>query len=272
MMPRRFAAFSLLGARSFGERHGGFTLLELLVALAILTTAITLIWSTFTAGVRAWQLGTQTLDELRHGDFVMEQLVSALRSTAYFPNSPERYGFRLETKSGNYPAHRISWVTSSTAFLPPDSPWRQSLHRLVFSIENNERGEPSVAIRALSYLADPEEQDEMDVEPWFVSSEVKGFRCRVYDFEKEEWSTTWENTNSIPSLLEISLYMDPVEKYGEPLVIQRIVTIPVAPAITNAVKIETAPPEQRGPSRETAPARTEQPQGRRPLTLRMNAP
>lgn len=228
----------------------GFTLLELLVALAILVTAFTIIWSTFTAGVTAWQRGTVMLDELRHADFVAEQLVSALRSSAYFPNNPTRYGFRLKTGSLGYPADRISWVTSSSAFMPPDSPWRHSLHRLVFSIENSDRGEPAVAIRALSHLTDEEETDEMDVTPWFVSSEVKGFRCRFYDFEEERWSSNWEDTNSLPSLLEITLYADPVKKYDPPIKLQRLVVIPVAPAVTNAVKIESREEEERASGTE----------------------
>lgn len=233
-------ATTIIARPRFGAspREAGFTLLELLVAVTILVIAFSVIWSTFSAGVTAWQRGNQLLDDLRHADFVAEQLVSALRSAAYFPSAPERYGFRLKTGAMGYPADRISWVTSSSAFMPPDSPWRHGLHRIVFSIENNDRGEPAVAIRALSHLADPEEEDEMDVEPWFVSSDVKGFRCRFYDFEEESWSTDWEDTNAIPSMLEITLYMEPLEKYDPPLTLQRLVVIPVAPAITNAVKPE----------------------------------
>lgn len=230
----------------------GFTLLELLVALAILAIAFTVIWSTFSAGVTAWQRGGQLLDDMRHADFVAEQLVSALRSAAYFPSRPEKYGFRLKTGSLRYPADRISWVTSSSAFIPPDSPWRHALHRIVFSIENNERGEPAVAIRALSHLTEEEDMDEMDVEPWFVSSDVVGFRCRFYDFEEESWSSDWEDTNSLPSLVEITLYMEPLEKYEPPVTIQRLVVIPVAPAITNAVKPEQSNEQDAGAGDQTA--------------------
>ena len=96
----------------------------------------------------------------------------------------------------------------------------------------------SVAIRAYSHLAEDEDTDEMDFEPWYVSSDVIGFRCRYYDFENESWSSDWEDTNSIPSLLEITLYMEPIEKYAQPETIQRLVVIPVAPAVTNAVKVD----------------------------------
>lgn len=258
-----------LGAPTERFRQRGFTLLELLVALAILSIALTVIWSTFSAGVTAWQRGGQLLDDMRHADFVAEQLVSALRSAAYFPSRPDKYGFRLKTGSLRYSADRISWVTSSSAFMPPDSPWRQAVHRIVFSIENNDRGEPAVAIRALSHLTDEEDQDEMDVQPWFVSSDVVGFRCRFYDFEKESWSSDWEDTNSIPSLLEITLYMEPIEKYDPPVTIQRLVVIPVAPAVTNAVKPGTSEQNAEAGDQTAAGARSKRggPKKQQPIRL-----
>ncbi len=231
------------GRKSAVPARGGFTLLEMLVALTILALAFAVIWSTFSAAVTAWQRGGDLLDGLRHGDFVAEQLVAALRSTAYFTTAPDKYGFRLENGNLEYPADRISWVTTSTAFMPPDSPYRDSLHRIFFSVENNDRGDPAVAIRAMPHMMDEEDADDT---PWFVSSEVKGFKCRVYDFEEESWETTWENTNSVPRLVEITLYMDPVEEYGPPVTLQRLIEIPVAPPGTNAVKMGESEREGEG--------------------------
>jgi len=224
------------------RRSSGFTLIELLVALTILVTAFAIIWSTFSATMKAWDRGTQLLDELRHGDFVMEQLVSALRSTAYFQHggtsNKQYYGFSLKTSNRQYPADSISFITSSTAFVPPDSPLSHGLHRLEFSIENDEQGDAAVAIRAYPYLADMEESD---VTPWYISSEVKGFRCRIYNSDDESWDNKWEDTNKVPSLVEVTLYMDPLdkEKDYEPVTIKRLVEIPIAPLSTNKVTAAT---------------------------------
>ncbi len=203
--------------------------------------AFAIVWQTFSATVNAWKRGGELLDELRHGDFVMEQLVSALRSTAYFPTARDKYGFRLKSGSQGYPADRISWVTSGTAFMKPDSPLINGLHRLVFSIENNKDGDTAVAIRAYPPLM--KDVEESDIDPWYVSTEVKGIQCRTYNSEDEDWENEWEDTNAIPSLVEITLYMDPIEKYGEPIQLKRVVVIPVAPAVSNAV---VATPSQGG--------------------------
>ena len=226
-------------------KSAGFTFLELLVALTLLVFAFAIIWETFSGTVQAWQRGSQLLDELRHGDFVMEQLVSALRSAAFFKTNPGRYGFRLETgNAGSYPGDKLSWVTVSSAFIPPDSVLSKGTHRLIFSIEDNDDGEAAVCIRAYDPLL--ENEDTVQIDRWFVSTEVQGIQCRVYNPEEEIWENSWEGeqTNSLPSLMEITLYMDPIEKSGEPVTLKRVVEIPIAPAATNAVKVFETKPQQ----------------------------
>ena len=233
-------------------QSSGFTLLELLVALTILVFAFAIIWETFSGTVRAWQRGGQLLDELRHGDFVMEQLVSALRSAAFPPSAKAdakiagRYGFRLQTGSaGSYPGDKLSWVTASSAFIPPSSELAKGSHRIIFSIESDDDGEPAVCIRAYDPLL--EEEDTVEIERWFVSTEVQGIQCRVYNLDEEIWENSWEGekTNTLPSLVEITLYMNPIEEFGDPVTLKRVVEIPIAPAVTGAVSragTESQPP------------------------------
>ena len=221
------------GVRLSHDRRKAFTLLELLVALTLLATAFTIIVGTFSTTIGAWKRGNELLDDLHHGDFVLDQLVSSLRSAAYFDTAKSKYGFHLKDRDGgSYPADMISWVTSGTAFMPTGSPLANGLHRIVVTIEDNEDGDPAVAIRAYPHLADTEEDDE---DPWFISTVVKGLDCRTYNVEEEGWDNDWEDTNSIPSIVEVTLFMDPLEEYGDPVKLSRMVQIPVAPAVTGKV-------------------------------------
>lgn len=213
----------------------GFTLLELLVTLTILATAMSVIIGAFTVTLRGWNRGGELLEDLHHGDFVMEQLVSALRSTAFLQGSPEKYGFWLDDQGGAMPRDTISWVTSGTAFMLPDSPLANGLHRIEIGIEKNDQGTPSVAVRAYPHLA---EFEEMESETWFVSSVVQGLDLRVYDEKTETWKDEWEDTNAIPSLVEVTLYMEPLEKYDPPVKMSRLVEIPLAPMVASAVRFE----------------------------------
>ena len=217
------------------NRHtAAFTLLELLVAMVLLLTAMTIIISTFSTITRAWQQGSKAIDGLHHGDFVMEQLVSGLRSSAFFVSAPEKYGFHLESReSGSYPNDIVSWVSSGTAFIPRDSYLTKGLHRIEVTIDDNEDGDPAFSVRAFPHLADPDETDQM--ESWSVSTIVKGLDCKVYNTEDELWEDEWEDTNAIPSIIQVTLFMDPLEEYGDPVEITRMIRIPVAPAVTAAV-------------------------------------
>jgi len=220
--------------------RAGFTLLEVLVALTILVTALTIVYSTFTTTLKAWKAGTETMSEIHHGDFVMDQLSAALRSTAFFDSTPHLYGFRLETKAGGkYPADRMSWVTTSSAFLPLDSPWADGLHRIVVGVERNSKGDYGVAVRAMPHLS--EEPDDSE-DPWFISTRIQGLRCRIYDEETTSWLNEWEDTNAVPSLVEITLYMDASVPFDPPVRMVRAIEIPVAPAVTGLVSFAESDP------------------------------
>jgi len=226
-----------------GRKTGGFTLMELLIALTIMAGAMTVIIASFVATMKGWQKGGQLLEELHHGDFVMEQLVSALRSIAFFnrDGAGKNYGFRMEDESrGRYPTDFISFVCSGTAFIPADSPFANGLHRIEITIDDNDDGDPAVSVRAIPHLTDPEDWKE---DPWFVSTEVKGLNVRFYEIDEERWEDEWEDTNAIPSLVEVTLFMDPLEESGTPYEISRFVEIPVARAVTQAISISDPDPE-----------------------------
>ena len=215
------------------QRRAAFTFVELLVALAILVTAFAMVFTIFTTTLRAWNQGTEALTKLHHGDFVMDQLVQSLRSAAFFDSSPEFYEFRLEKgQRGGNPADRMSWVSSSTAFMPLDSPYAHGLNRIAVSIDRAGYAQYGFSVQAMPHLID---EDDAPDDPWIVSTRVQGFRCRIFDDELGAWQDGWDESNAIPSLVELTLYLEPEEPYDPPLRIQRAVQIPIAPLVTSRV-------------------------------------
>ncbi len=215
--------------------RNGFTLLELLVALVILVAAMSIVWATFSSTTRAWQRGTELANQLHHGDFVMEQLTEALRSAAFFQSNPELYEFRLENRSGAvYPADIISWVTSSPAFMPVDSPWAHGMHRIVATVERDRGGDHGFAVRAYYHL---EDRDDLDDDPQIVSPRVHGIRFNVFDFEREEWVEQWAETNSIPERVMVTLYLDSGNNENTPTRVTRVIDIPVASVVTQRLEL-----------------------------------
>lgn len=213
--------------------RAGFTLLEVLIALAIFAAAFAIVGVSFVTTTRAWRQGTAALEGLHEGDFLMDQVVAAMRSAAWFRTTQGRYGFRLESADGPYPADSISWVASGSALMPPDSIYRRGLHRLTLSVEDGPDGQPALAVRVIPPFIDAEEFEAP--EPWFLGAGVRGLDCRIWDPEIEDWTDTWEFTNRLPTRVELSLFFDPPAPGQEPIVLRRLVDIPVAGFATTAV-------------------------------------
>ena len=207
--------------RARRNRSGAFTLIELLLALAIFSLAVAIAGGAFWGVTKAWTRGGELLEQLHYGEFAMEQLVTALRGAAWFPSKPSAFGFRLDGGTA-------SWVTSGTAFLPPDSPLRDGLHRLSVGVENAGGGR-GLVVRAWPHLS--EDDDARDAEPWLVCPEAESFKCEWYDFDLDSWSQDWEETNSLPKLVRVTLTMKKRKEFDEELELQRVVELEVAPEI-----------------------------------------
>lgn len=225
-----------MSARPPSPRRGGFTLIEILVAVLILATAFTIIWTTFSVSLSGWRKGQVALDRLHHGDFVIEQLVAAMRSAAFFSSRPDKYGFWLENKGSQ---DEISWVTSASAFMKPDDPLARGLHRLWVGIEANEDGEDAFAVRAYPHFAQDIEAD--DIDPWFISSRVKALDCKIWDADTETWDDEWEDTNAVPALVRVELTLEPLARGEREIKVVRMVEIPVGPATTGAAARAQSP-------------------------------
>lgn len=106
-----------------GRSEQGFTLVEILVALAILGLLFAGIYSFYLWGANSWQKGVLRMDNQQNAGIAMDYLVEELRFACkvqvtgpheikfWFKGDPRTYIFRqsgeeivLETKNG-YPSH-----------------------------------------------------------------------------------------------------------------------------------------------------------------------
>jgi prepilin-type N-terminal cleavage/methylation domain-containing protein len=214
-------------------RRRGFTLLEVMIAIVILAIALTLAWQTFSATTRAWTSARALLDRTHHGDFVMAQLSSALRSMVFFDSAtPDKYGFRMDRNSGDYGEHSISWVTDSGAFIPRNTGFEHGLHRIEVGAGRDDDGREGLMVTVWPHLAD---EEDVEKQSWVISENVKGLSCMVYNIEEEQWDDEWEDTNAIPGLIGITLYTEPFEEDEDPVEYHQLIEIPLGPPVTNEV-------------------------------------
>jgi prepilin-type N-terminal cleavage/methylation domain-containing protein len=224
-----------------GNTQQAFTLLELLIALVILATAMAITLSTFYSITRAWQRGTAMTDNLNRGEFTMEQIASGLRS-AFFPTPsnvyapPPGFGFWLDDNGKDAAAKDvISWVKTGPELLPMESPHQNGPHRIQLSVEHDEDGESALAARAwLPYSSLLDKFDPEDEPPFFIATKIVGLNCRVSTNTSDEgwvWEESWEdtNTNTLPLAVEVALYLTPLEPGEPPVELRRTIVIPTAP-------------------------------------------
>lgn len=227
-------------------RRRAFTLLELLVAMVILTIAMSITFQAFSSTLRGWKRGMEVIDGIKHGDFAMGQLASALNSTLYFFNPRKNYAFLVEKDTANgLPADTLSFVTVSGAFMPVHSPFATTPHRLKLYIEDDDRGHPALFAIAMPAIAGDEEsiheyEAEYAADPYLVSRSVQGLEILFYDAEEEEWVEEWEEENSIPERIQLMVYVASDDADEEPIVFTRTLEIPVATSVKAKLKNPTS--------------------------------
>lgn len=211
----------------------GFTMLEVMVSIVILAIAMSIAFEVFSATIRGWKRGTEVVDGIKHGDFAMNQLVSALNSTIYFYNPRKVYAFKVEKDNTlGQPSDMISFVTASGAFMPFDSPFAKGPHRLKLFVDTDDNGDPALFALPMPAVANDEDfEDEYTTDPLLVSREICGLEILFWDKDAEDWTEEWDAENSIPERVQVTLYVASADKAEEPMSFTRVIEIPVFDSI-----------------------------------------
>lgn len=229
------------------HKKRGFTFLELLVAAVILTIVMSIAVQALQQTLRAWKRGGEVIDNIQHGDYAISQLVCAINSTLYFYDNNATYAFTVEkdTNFGN-PADIVSFVTTSPAFLPPDSPFLKGPHRIELTIDSDDNGDPALFILAMPavnmLLEDDTEdfRDQYDAEPTIACPNVNGLEILFWNEEDEEWEDEWEEENSVPKRIQVTVSVMSSDPDEDDTIFQRIIEIPVYAATEQQISGPTA--------------------------------
>ena len=221
------SAFPLLA-----DRHG-FTLVEVLVTLTIFGLLTIMLFTSFHAITRSWEVGRETIDNTNHADYILDQLVAALRSAYHPGDQSQAYGFTLVDQGDDEDI--IEWTKTGPTLVGEDAEFAAVPHRVRVSANSDD----GFTVRA--WRQDLNADDDFDplndetVGEIHLSPRVVGLNCRVLDPDQEKtladelnWIDEWTATNEIPSTLELTLFLKPAEDGDSPTEAKRIVEIPLA--------------------------------------------
>ena len=238
-----------------------FTIVELMLAVLILSILTIISTWTFHTIILNWNLSAEMADNVQRADYALAQITSALRS-AYFPTSGEvtdADGFQLEDNNPrNEPdeSDMIAWTKLGPAIVGRNSRFAKAAHHISMYVV--EPGKSDVEVYANGGLVcdvigekkfRPDDFDEDDLDNWdhFVLSEdVQGFNCRVLDkdqpFKDDQanWRDTWDTSNMIPRRVQLTFWMKPVDKEKKSYPIVRVIEIPLWDISQNPVKTDSS--------------------------------
>ena len=183
------------------SRRSGFTLIELLLATAIMASilaAVLLTWNTGLAALKRSRDLTENLQRQR----ALTDLISRSFRTAVFSQENSTW-YAWETFD-NGDGDSVSFVATDvpTAGTPATS--GNGAQRIQFSLEPDETGQLVMMARAKNFLAADVETAGQTIK---LANWVKTFNMRYYDAPNDQWLDTWDDPNTMPSTLEITITM-----------------------------------------------------------------
>ena len=200
-----------------------FTLLEIMVAMAIFALVVATIYSTWILIVR--RRGRQaTAARVQRERVAVYTVENALMCVQSFQASMKYYSFFVD--NGPEP------VFSFTARLPDVFPRSgrfgdYCVRRVTFSVEQGADQDKDLILRQNPILMDMDE-DEKNT-PLVLAHDVKDFVVECWDTNTMQWDTEWDNTNSIPPLVRLTFTMGSRLRDGTeapPLTLTRMIALP----------------------------------------------
>lgn len=257
----------------------GFTLLEIVCAVALLGMVTLISLATCSAVSRGWEVSTEYMDKIERMDYAMGQIVSGLRSMYYSHDGGQHYeyGFVLaDNGDGADPrsSDEIEWSKTGSAIIGNKSAIGDTVHRVrVMVLEEGSsafgrpvektglyaRLCPDSMLRPKDSETDYSFANEKMYEPVLIADGVVGMNCRVLksaeesraENDRRKFDDKWDSSNSVPYKVELSFMIASEDgrtarRSAAPSV--RIVRIPVFEQSQDGADV----PEQAGDGGKSA--------------------
>ena len=186
------------------KRRGvmAFTLLEVLIALAIFLMLIVGIYASWTQIHRATRVGLEAAAENQRKRVAMRALEQSLGSVKYFLANETNYTFIAEFDGNSY----LSFVSHLPDTFPRSAIFQhQPIRRVQFSVKEGTNG-LALNLRQQPILYEANIDD--DENPLKLADSLTSFYVEYLpdgDPEEVEWQDYWDLTNDLPVMARVTL-------------------------------------------------------------------
>jgi type II secretion system protein J len=208
---------------------GGFTLLEVLVASAILSLVLAALYGVFSHTLAGQRLTEERADRSRSARIVLLRLGEDLQAS--LPFTRENSHFHGETRRANaFPEGALSFV--SFAHAPVSSAGRESdVHEIGYVLFPDPDVLGSYSLMRWVDLdpgvVDPGAEQDLNKAAYPLLSRVRGLRFRFFDGRvwREEWGQD-DTRDKLPQAVEATLYVQ--DSRGEVAEFSMVSDLPLA--------------------------------------------
>lgn len=203
------------GSRARADGRGGFTLIELVVALTILGLLAATLYLSLGGSLKAVERVSERQEPYQRGRVARTFLTSALRSAAPFAGLPGDGFVAVDSTAGGAPRDELTFV----AFAPPGSvSSRMQLHLFV----GDSVGSPTLRLAVRPVMPGD------SLPPFRTYTLSKGVAGLDIEYlaapadERVRWTESWESQIRLPYALRISFIPSttPDPAYRVPLLVQ----------------------------------------------------
>jgi len=233
-----------------------FTLIEVILAVALLAAVMVMLYATWDAGLQAWRAGAESADDLQRTRAIAEGVGDLIRSAVFFDQSDEDednddlYLFEgIHGTFGDNDADSVTFVTFSSRFLRPYEADRLPLRKVRISLEQDENKQPYLALFSSNALTPSDEEPA----PLKLSDHVVGFRVHYYDPDVEDWQEDWIDELAMPGQVEVTITYQPTDPAQQPVVQQFVANVAARDALEQQQARTVEKKRQRQP--RTTPRR-----------------
>lgn len=179
-----------------------FTLIEILMAMAIFSLVVAAIYATWSAIVRGSQVAYAVAAQVQRERAAIQNIEKALTSARSFSMDVQHYGF-IGQNGGDL---MLSFVARLPKSFPRSGRFGDfDVRRVEFTLQEGENSSKELVLRQTPILMEFDE-DEMK-HPLVLARNVKGLTFDFWDTRLNDWTDTWAQTNQLPKLVRVTLQL-----------------------------------------------------------------
>lgn len=179
-----------------------FTLIEVMVSLAIFALLVAAVYSTWVLIIKAAQVGQEAAAQVQRQRIAIRTIEDSLTCIQSFQASIQYYTFLVE----NGPQPQLSFVARVPDVFPRNGRFGDfNLRRLTFTVEAVSDSEKDLVLRQNPILMDVDPAEQAT--PLVLARNVKDFTVECWDTNALDWVDTWESTNSLPPMVRVTLVL-----------------------------------------------------------------